>query len=575
MFNRQNPASLGITRPNDRSGKALRCGLLLLLFAGCQSEDATVVEKKPRPVEVQSLAMQAPASSSLVSAVVGSWKTENLGMEVGGRIQRVAEPNTDIEARVRNEDGQVIIEGTPIAQIDRERYELQVQSAKADVNRAQQAIAAADIEIEKTIPSRLRAAEAERKRAQIEYDRSQRLVQQNAGPQVDVDRAETALSSAIAGIEQLNALLAARQAERQSLQSQLLQARQAQRDAELSLQDCTLYSSFNGQIARVLVVPGSVVAAGQGVATLQMMDPIKVEMEVSAEESRRLRNRQRLPVRIRLEDDTVQEQPGIVYLVDPVADSQTRTFTVTLLMVNQRMSQQDNVNSGLAATDQTWRLDFPFLPGAEAGKLYAPAQAIRHDDQGPFLWKVTNLTLNDPLPADRLLAVEKLRVNVNPVRLPFLGTWVFNQVVLADSTFDPAANMIVGKLQTPTGDPDRWNGSQVIVEKNQGQWMLRPGDLVEVDISENNPQPGYFVSMDAIARSNGKSYLFLIDEATNPPLVRRTEIRIIDSPNRVSSQLQVESMDDPISLNGRRYVTQGTHYLRDAEPVRIVSAEKP
>ena len=348
--------------------------------------------------------------------------------------------------------------------------------------------------------------------------------------QVDVDRAETALSSAVAGIEQLNALRAARQAERQSLQSQLLQAQQAQRDAELSLQDCTLYSSFSGQIARVLVVPGSVVAAGQGVATLQMMDPIKVEMEVSAEESRRLRNRQRLPVRIRLEDDTVREQPGIVYLVDPVADSQTRTFTVTLLMVNQRMSQQDNVNFELAATDQTWRLDFPFLPGAEAGKLYAPTQAIRQDDQGPFLWKVTNLTLNDALPADRLLAVEKMRVTVDPVRLPFLGTWVFNQVVVADSTFDPAANMIVGKLQTPTGDPDRWNGSQVIVEKNQGQWMLRPGDLVEVDISENNPQPGYFVSMDSIARSHGKSYLFLIDEATDPPVVRRTEIRIIDSP---------------------------------------------
>ena len=62
---------------------------------------------------------------------------------------------------------------------------------------------------------------------------------------------------------------------------------------------------------QVMVVPGSVVAAGQGVAMLQMMDPIKVEMEVSAEESRRLRNRQRLPVRLTMEDDTVREQAGI------------------------------------------------------------------------------------------------------------------------------------------------------------------------------------------------------------------------------------------------------------------------
>jgi hypothetical protein len=248
---------------------------------------------------------------------------------------------------------------------------------------------------------------------------------------------------------------------------------------------------------------------------------------------------------------------------------------VTLLMVNQRLSQRDESKSEFAATDQTWRLDFPFLPGAEAGKLYAPAQAIRTDESGSFLWKVTNLTLNDALPADRVLEVEKMRVTVNPTRLPFLGTWIFNQVEVADPTFDPAANMIVGKLHTPGSDPDRWNGSQIVVEKNQGQWILRPGDLVDVDISENNPEPGFFVSMDAIARSNGRSYLYLIDEQTSPPTVRQTEIQILDSKSRISSMLPVESADPAVSLEGRRYVTRGTHYLRNNEPVRIVSAENP
>ena len=126
-------------------------------------------------------------------------------MEVGGRILRVAEPNTDIEARVVDEAGNVVVEGTPIATVDRERFELQVQSAKAEVNRAEQAIQAATIELNKTIPSQIRAAEAEKKRAKTEFDRSVRLVNQNAGAQSDVDRDEAAYQNTVAQIEQLNA----------------------------------------------------------------------------------------------------------------------------------------------------------------------------------------------------------------------------------------------------------------------------------------------------------------------------------------------------------------------------------
>ena len=247
-------------------------------------------------------------------------------MEVSGRIEWVVEPNSEIEGRVTGADGNLIVEGTPIARINDERYQLQVKSQESQVERATQAIAGVKIQIGRTLPAQVRAAEAEMKRAQTEYERSKRLVAQNAGAQSDVDRDEAALSTATAQIEQLNANINAQQAELASLEAQLLQAKDSLRDAERNVEDCTLYSSFRGQIAKVSVVPGSVVTAGQAVATIQMMDPIKVEVEVSAEESRRLRNRQRIPLLVTRENGKEEEQDGFLYLVDPVADPMTRTF---------------------------------------------------------------------------------------------------------------------------------------------------------------------------------------------------------------------------------------------------------
>ena len=555
--------------------KPLLLLLVLSSILGCESaETEKTVEKKPRPVQVETLVMRTPESSSRVAAVVASWKTEEVGMEVGGRIQRVVEPNTDIEARVVDDDGNVVVPGTPIAWVDQERFELQVQSAEAEVNRAKQAIKAANIELSRTIPSQIRAAEAEKKRAQTEYDRSVRLVKQNAGSQSDVDRDEATLQNTVAQLEQLNAQTIAKAAELKSLNSALLQAEKALEDAERSLKDCVLYSSFRGQISDVSVVPGSVVTAGQAIATLQMMDPIKIEVEVSAEDSRRLRNRQRLPVMVTMEDGTTEEQDGFLYLVDPVADSQTRTFTLTLLMMNKRLSGPSNDSQNAATTDQCWRTDFPFLPGAEQGKIYAPLQAIREDSEGHFVWRIKNVTVGQSLPQDCILQVEKMPLTLGTTKLPFLGNWIFQEIEITDSTFLPSLHLIAGQLSVEEGDPNYWNGTEMVVDKGQGQWMLRPGDLVEVDLSNSSVKPGLFVPMDAVSRQDGNSYLFIVEEQDSKMIVKRTPIEICSpNENQVSTTLQIQANDDSLSLTGKQFVTKGTHYLNDGETVRVVSSE--
>lgn len=552
-----------------RIAKLLGCASLPMLALGCGDKVAVAPAKKPRPVEVQTLRLRPPPTAAWVSASVASWKTEEIGFEVGGRIEWVAEPNTDIEGRVVDAEGKLLIPGAPIARVESERFRLQVDTAEAEVARAEQSVSAALVEIEKSLPSQLRAAEAEKKLAYTEHERSKRLFKQDAGAQSDVDRDEANYQTALSKIEQLQATQKAKEAELRSLRLQVQKAQQARRDARRSLEDCTLYSSFRGQVAEVSVVPGSVVTAGQPVATIQMMDPIKIELEVSAADSRRLRKRQRVEVLVTQADGTADSNDAFLYLIDPVADPSTRTFTLTLLMLNRKTGTPANASDTVPITDQAWRLDFSFLPGAEDGMTYIAEQAIRQDSEGHFLWRINNFKQHESMPKDGLLKVSKLRIDLGDSKLPFLGNWVFQQVNILDSSFDPTSDMVAGKLSVKDGSPNDWNGDTILVDRTS-QWMVRPGDLVKVDLSTGDAEEGYYVPMDAVVRDAEKTYLFAIERSGSQATVSRVEVSVNGGSHdaATSSLMRVEPLDAQ-SLEGKQYVTRGVHYLRDNEPVNV------
>jgi multidrug efflux pump subunit AcrA (membrane-fusion protein) len=544
---------------------------LILSIAGCQQNDeGQVAPKKPRPVEVRLLEKTGPPDASLVSATVGSWKTEQIGFEVDGRIEWVAEPNTEIEGRVKDGEGETIVQGTRIARIDDERYQLRVKTAQAKIVQAQQRIAAAKIEIDKTIPAQIRSAEAEEKMTGSALDRSKQLKRQNATSQSDLDADSARYETALANLDQLDATLKAKEADLQSLKSQQLEAEQSLQDAERDLENCTLYSSFRGQIASTAVVPGSVVSAGQEVVTIQMMNPIKVEVEVSAEDSRRLRNRERIPVTVARSDGSSQILDGFLYLIDPIADASMRTYTLTLLLMNEKESDVD-VSAEVATTDQTWRLDFDFLPGREEGMYFIDEKAILTDDSGSYLWKIENAEVEQPMPTDRMLKVSKLPVELGPAKIPFLGNWVFQQITFDEANFDPKRNLVTSKLRVQSGDPESWNGDTVLLT-SEDQWKLRPGDVVRVDLSNEDTGVGYFVPMDTIVRQGDRSFLIVVDDSSENPTVRRQEIQVVTSDeNLASSSIRQVKPIDGADLDAVRYVSRGAHYLRDGERVKLVS----
>ncbi len=63
-----------------------------------------------------------------------------------------------------------------------------------------------------------------------------------------------------------------------------LQAAQAKlRQTKIDLSDTMLFAPSAGQISRAHAIRGGYVERGQAVATVQMMDPVKVEVAVSPE----------------------------------------------------------------------------------------------------------------------------------------------------------------------------------------------------------------------------------------------------------------------------------------------------
>ena len=506
----------------------------------------------------------------MVAASVGSWKTEQVGFEVGGRVEFVVERNTEVSGQIFDSEGARVFSGTPIARIENERYKLNVALAEAELARAQQELAVANTNLRETIPAQIEAATARKVLAAAEYGRQERLFNSNAGSKGDLDVALADLNTAEAQVREANASELAKGAEIKSLEASVSKAEQSVRDAKRDLEDCTLYSSFRGLIAETAVVPGSVVTAGQAVATLQMMDPIKVELEVSADQSRRLRRTEIFPVHVTMPDGQTEIHDGYLYRIDSIADPSTRTFTLTLLLINPKLRASTNPDD--ATTSEIWRLDLPFVQGDDSEALFVVENAILTDKIGPYLWQITNATIQNRSLEREVFTVRKLRIDKGERRVPYFGDFVFQEVIVSDPEFDPKVNLVTGEIQVGNGVPNEWEGEEVTLDSGV-RWMLRPGDLVKVDLSDNSITEGYYVPSDAIARKDGEAAIFVIESAGEQTVAKRIPIMFTDTEAKstTASLRRVVPMGD-VPLEGLQYVVKGAHYLIDGESVTVVSA---
>ena len=410
----------------------IRIGLglwLLFVISGCQPKQVELPPKAPRPVTTFRLTTSVPERSSQLTGSIKSWKTEEIAFEVNGRLEWALEPGEDIKPRILDEDGTRLAEGQVLAQVDPTPFKLALDTANENLNVAKQELEAAKIRSTTSIEQQLKAAQANVELATQEYNRISDLYKNKAVSDSELDSAINRKTTFEAELENLQA--SKLEAERNTLaaQARLDSAKVNLKNAQRNLANTKLYSSFAGQIDSVSAVPGSIVGPGIPVIRVQMMNPIKVELEVSAQQSRELQRKRQVEISYPLPDGTSGLKRALLHNMDPSADPATRTFTASFLILNEKRrpkSPLEGQNLSLARTNQLWPLNISEIVNGKEGTFMVEQDAIETDGKNYWVWVLQDVLFGDPLP--RILKVEQKQVRPLEFKMPFLGNWTFRQI---------------------------------------------------------------------------------------------------------------------------------------------------
>ena len=506
--------------------------LCVILSTSCKKAPEQESTPAPLPVTVFELKESRPSSWNRLTASIASWKTENVGFEVAGRVQFVVEPETDVSGVLYGSNTKQNQKPALLARLDPTRYELAVESAKASVNAELRRRDATKVEIKSVIPAQLRAAEAERVLADVEMTRSKQLIASKAISKSEYDRYTALLAAKTAAKDQLTGTLEQRKADLASIEATVNRLQQDLAEANRDLKDTSLLSSYPAQVSQVHAIPGAYVERGSPVCTVQMMDPMRVDVEVSSQMARNIQHGNRFPVFIRQQDGSELEMGAFVYMIDPTADPETRTFTVTLFVRNNKTKAQappELKDVPFARTASIFQI-VRGLGNQDPNRKYIAENAIQKDKQGLFLYKILNRQTTTLGRTNPVLQVDKVRVNLGEEQIKMLGLLTFQEVKLATpEKFNLDSALFTGPITVPSQKGVVWDGKTVLEDRRR--WQLRPGDLVSVELGIET-QPGFYVPLNSVRIEKNRKYLFTVSPEKK---VKKIEISSFENVGQADS----------------------------------------
>lgn len=541
---------------------------VVLAAVGCRSDEADTPESQVVPVTVVALEQRNPAGEQWVTGAAHPWKEEDIGFEVGGRVVEVVEPGISVlgpESLPGQEQG-----ATLLARLDDRRYRQRVAANQARQQALQLERKASQSEVEDVLSAAVAAAAAERTRAQqsVQRVRSIRADNPAAASQRELDEAEAALGVAQAKLNQAIANRDVKEAGLAALDAQIKELEIAVEQAQMDVDDCQLFAPFPGQVASVHVLPGGLVEAGQPVATLVMMDPLKVDVTVSAQTDRRIQFGDH--VRLRLPDLEI-ERWGTVFQKDTKADPTTGTFTVTVIVRNEKIEIPDRPDLPYPRIHE-FRILRPLSAGQKS-PLYIERESLYRDKKGYFAWRIVDWKRGDFTQTDdfvRRLERVDLKVGEGEVKLP--GQFAFVELVDAGG--------LTSEDVLACGVPEGFRSDQEVLLVRQ-RWLFRPGDLAEIQLPRGTSAPGYYLPMQSILAEGDTHFVFFAEDAdeASPPEARRVEVSLHDRLGNLWRVEPVASSAEEANASqsfraGARIVLAGAQFLRDGDPLRVIKTEE-
>jgi membrane fusion protein (multidrug efflux system) len=260
-------------------------------LSACSKPDGQLQGNQPIPVTVVTL---QPQPVTLTRELPGR-STAYLVAEVRPQVNGII-------ARRLFAEGSLVQEGQPLYQLDDATYRADLNSAEANLARAQATLVTAELNAQ----------------------RSSQLVKLDAVSKQDDENAAAALRQAQADVK----------------------AAQAAADrARVVLGYARITSPISGRTGKSMVTPGALVTANQEAAltTVQQFDPMYIDLTQSSAELLNLRKAlargalqvsRDLPVTILLEDGTHYEHPGKLAFSDVTVDPTTGSFGLRVVVPN-------------------------------------------------------------------------------------------------------------------------------------------------------------------------------------------------------------------------------------------------
>jgi len=535
---------------------ALSLVCLLVFLTGCGELEPPA--NPPRPVSTVTLQTHSPGASTRLAGTVETWKRVEVSFEVPGRIVQMLDAGTEIRGERINTSGDRIEAGTVIAKLDDERYRIALNEQHALLSAARAKLRANETELELVIPQRLNAAQANLELQGQEIERFTRMVAENSAPQEQLDQIQAAYRVAQARVAEVESLLVAKAAEVEAVQAQVLMAEELVVLARVDLADCTLYAPFGGQIARVHLIVGAYAFRGQPVATVQMMDPINVQVALSPRLDAQVNYNDRVQVYLPDSDEVLE---GFVYLKDSFADPATRTYLATLLVRNRRVTAGLDVEIDGSTPRATELLPLERERADGEGSIYTEVGTLYEDESGYYVWKAVGLHWRDLWEEyDPRVKVKKARVTLGEGMLNFVQLYTYRE--LTDQGELVANQDLV--LRGVTGEVS--DGDTVLLVRER--WLLRPGDVVTAGMRGTRLEPGFYVPELAIHYDGQRHQVFTVQPSGDGRHTAfQVEVRLKET---IGGLRRIEAVQDTQLAVGMQVIVDGAQYVSDGEVINPV-----
>lgn len=500
---------------DGRISRAIFATLSITLLTQCAKKKEPLPES-PRPVTIMKLEPTSPTSALRLTGAIKAWNEEDIAFEVSGRLTYIAEAGTYLLGRW-TEDGRVIQEGNVLARIEPERYEASVKLANADVAGAKARLKGAEDELKKLLSATAAAV------SQSTIDSTEAEV---AGIQAEVEAAEARLTQ-----------------------------------AEMDLKNTELWAPFEAEISEVYVQAGGYVNPGSPVAHLVMIDPVKIDVTVSAETHRRISDGDFVTVYI---DGEPVPFPAAVYQKSTVADAATRTYTVTVIIRNRYVSEgEDNETADVPGIVRLMPLLHRESDATEGPLFVEEERALYPGPENTHcVWVVADSSLIESGSdlTKTPFRIRRVPVELGEQRFNMQGIYQFRELKENDELerYTFSIHGVPEEIQEE---------DEALVILRTREWAMRPGGLVEVEFRGEELPRGMYVPIRAIAATEdgNRGAIFRI-ETDEDGRVRTRRIEVSLGENAGETQFVASEELKP----GDRIVVEGASYLVDGELVSIV-----